>query len=148
MKYISLLWAHFFFIGFFPLFPGTIASLVIALIYYYLLQGVSPLFIFLLIAIVFFTGIPASSYAEKYQGRKDPRSVVIDEVAGQLVALVFSKGLTQVFLAFILFRFFDAIKPFPVRQAEKIRGGFGIMLDDIIAGLYALVLVSVYRFFS
>ena len=148
MKYISLLWAHFFFIGFFPLFPGTIASLVIALIYYYLLQGVSPLFIFLLIAIVFFTGIPASSYAEKYQGRKDPRSVVIDEVVGQLVALVFSKGLTQVFLAFILFRFFDAIKPFPVRQAEKIRGGFGIMLDDIIAGLYALVLVSVYRFFS
>ncbi len=147
MKKIALIWAHFFFTGFFPLFPGTFASFIVVLVYFYFLQGVSPWVLLGAIAIIFLTGIPASSYAEAYHGKKDPRSVVIDEVAGQLLALLFSSGTTQVLAAFVLFRLFDAVKPFPVRSAEKAGGGLGIMLDDIVAGLYALGLVSLYRFF-
>lgn len=147
MRKLALVWAHFFFTGFFPLFPGTFASFIVVMIYYYFLQGVSPWILVASVAIITVTGILASSYAETYHGKKDPRSVVIDEVAGQLLALVFSSGTVQIAFAFVLFRLFDALKPFPIKKAEKIGGGLGIMLDDIVAGLYALALVSLYRFF-
>lgn len=147
MKKLALVWAHFFFTGFFPLFPGTFASFIVVMIYYYFLQGVSPWILLVAVVTITVTGIPASSYAETYHDKKDPRSVVIDEVAGQLLSLVFSSGAVQITLAFVLFRLFDALKPFPVKRAEEIGGGLGIMLDDIVAGLYALGLVSLYRFF-
>jgi phosphatidylglycerophosphatase A len=75
-------------------------------------------------------------------GAEDPQFVVADEVVGQWIALI---GATvqpgSWVLAFVLFRFFDIVKPPPARQFDKMRGGFGIMMDDVAAGIYALVLV-------
>lgn len=72
---------------------------------------------------------------------EDPSEVVIDEVAGMWVALLGTSSLGAGVLAFFLFRFFDIAKPFPVRQAEALPEGWGVMADDVLAGLYALVLV-------
>jgi phosphatidylglycerophosphatase A len=84
-------------------------------------------------------GIPAATRVARASGGKDPQFVVIDEVAGQLVALIAVPLAWKAFLAaFILFRAFDIVKPPPVRQLESIPAGAGIVLDDVAAGLYAL----------
>lgn len=83
-------------------------------------------------------GIPAATRVARDSGTKDPQFVVIDEVAGQLIALVAAPLAWKTFLAgFILFRVFDITKPPPVRQLEKLPEGVGIVLDDVAAGLYA-----------
>jgi phosphatidylglycerophosphatase A len=84
-------------------------------------------------------GIPAATQVARASGGKDPQIVVIDEVAGQLIALVAVPLAWKTFLAgFILFRAFDIVKPPPVRQLESLPEGTGIVLDDVAAGLYAL----------
>ncbi len=93
-----------------------------------------------LAALVTLIGIPAATQVARGSGVKDPQFVVIDEVAGQLVALIAAPLAWKSFLAaFILFRAFDIVKPPPVRQLEAIPEGAGIVLDDVAAGLYALV---------
>ena len=88
-------------------------------------------------------GIPAATQVARASAAKDPQFVVIDEVAGQLVALVAIPLAWKTFLAsFILFRVFDITKPTPVRQLEALPEGTGIMADDIAAGLYALVVTQ------
>jgi phosphatidylglycerophosphatase A len=85
-------------------------------------------------------GIPAASVVEQESGREDPAHVVIDEVAGQWVALIACPvEMGHAVLAFALFRLFDIVKPWPARQLERLHGGLGIMMDDVAAGLYALL---------
>ena len=151
MKKILLLISTFFNIGKFPIAPGTLTSLVTTCIFYvynYYLEP--PLYIILTsIVLVFLIGIPASHYAEKYFKKKDPRPCVIDEVAGQMISLILVPVSIFPYIAgFFLFRFFDIIKPYPVKKAEKISGGFGIMLDDIIAGLYALGFLHLFLYIT
>jgi phosphatidylglycerophosphatase A len=94
-------------------------------------------------------GIPAATRVARGTGTKDPQFVVIDEVAGQLVALIGVPLAWQAFLAgFILFRVFDIVKPPPVRQLEAIPEGAGIVLDDIAAGLYALIVMHLFLHFG
>jgi phosphatidylglycerophosphatase A len=89
--------------------------------------------------LVVLIGIPAATKVARGSGIKDPQFVVIDEVAGQLVALIALPFAWKSFLAaFILFRAFDIVKPPPVRQLEALPEGTGIVLDDVAAGLYAL----------
>jgi len=88
-------------------------------------------------------GIPAATQVARASGVKDPQFVVIDEVAGQLIALIAVPLAWKTFLAgFILFRAFDIVKPPPVRQLEKLPEGTGIVLDDVAAGIYALVVMQ------
>jgi phosphatidylglycerophosphatase A len=92
------------------------------------------------------SGIPAATLAARESGRHDPQFVVIDEVAGQWIALLGSPAdFRHGVIAFILFRLFDITKPFPVRHLEKLPGGWGIVFDDVAAGLYALGVASVLR---
>ena len=99
-----------------------------------------PIAAALLITLV---GIPAATQVSRATARKDPQFVVIDEVAGQLIALIAVPLAWKTFLAgFILFRGFDIVKPPPVRQLEKLPEGFGIVLDDVAAGIYALVVMQ------
>jgi len=94
-------------------------------------------------------GIPAATRVAKELGDEDPSCVVIDEVAGQLLALAGAPLYWQSLLAaFILFRAFDILKPPPVRQLEKLPAGVGIVLDDVGAGVYALVVVQLLLHFG
>ena len=87
-------------------------------------------------------GIPAATRVARASASKDPQFVVIDEGAGQLISLIAVPLAWKTFLAgFILFRAFDIIKPPPVRQLEKLPEGTGIVLDDVAAGIFALVLM-------
>jgi phosphatidylglycerophosphatase A len=90
--------------------------------------------------LVTLVGIPAATRVARASAAKDPQFVVIDEVAGQLIALIAVPPGWKTFLAgFILFRAFDIVKPPPVRQLEKLPEGTGIVLDDVAAGIYALI---------
>lgn len=138
---IHLFIATFFNVGRFPLAPGTLASLVTAAIFYAANALFSPSIYAQLasIVLIFLLGIPIAGKAERDFGRQDPGQIVIDEVAGQMLSLLWLPLSIPLYGAgFLLFRFFDIVKPFPVRAADRLHGGFGIMLDDIVAGLYAL----------
>ena len=101
------------------------------------------------IAVVTFAGIWAGSRIEQLSGRKDPGKVVVDEVAGQLIALfpltLFAQwSNAAVIVSFILFRFFDIVKPYPANKLQEVDGGMGIMFDDLLAGVYGAVVVSIF----
>jgi phosphatidylglycerophosphatase A len=94
-------------------------------------------------------GIPAATQVSRASGIKDPQFVVIDEVAGQFIALVFVPVSWQSLLAaFILFRGFDMVKPPPLRRLEKLPEGVGIVVDDVGAGLYALAVMQILLHFG
>jgi phosphatidylglycerophosphatase A len=94
-------------------------------------------------------GIPAATHMSRSTGLKDPQFVVIDEVAGQLITLIaIPVSWKSLLLGFILFRGFDIVKPPPVRQLEHLAEGFGIVLDDVAAGLYALALMQLALHFG
>lgn len=141
--------ATFFGIGRIRPGPGTWGSAVTVLLWAGIAHALTPsqrtpvaIASVLLITVV---GIPAATRVARASGRKDPQFVVIDEVAGQLMALIAVPLAWKAFLAaFILFRAFDIIKPPPVRQLESIPAGAGIVLDDIAAGLYALGVVHLF----
>ncbi len=104
--------------------------------------------ILLLIVVVVAIGIPAATLEERGCGRKDPSHVVIDEVAGQLLTLVLCPIVWQALLAgFILFRAFDIVKPPPVRSLERLPEGTGIVVDDLGAGIYALIVLQLLLHF-
>jgi phosphatidylglycerophosphatase A len=133
--------------------PGTWGSAATVLLWAVLAHAIvpslrAPLAIALAI-LVTLVGIPAATQVARASGRKDPQFVVIDEVAGQLIALIAVPLAWKSFLAgFILFRAFDIVKPPPVRQLEAIPEGAGIVLDDVAAGLYALAVVHLLLHFG
>lgn len=160
-------------VGYSPIAPGTVGSMVGVGLYlaiwswlYRVLESnaargrLSLLYIFtpqlavmlLVILLVTLAGIWAASRVEKASKKKDPSIVVIDEVAGQMIALLSGPFWIQtwwsILSAFILFRAFDIWKPYPIRRLEGLESGLGIMADDVLAGIYALIvnsiLISVY----
>ena len=147
MKRLLLWLATFFGVGYIAIAPGTWASLVTAVTLYVVTgQGLTLPYYLLALALVFLLGIPAAFAAEKHFKQEDPRYCVIDEVAGQMVALLLMPHRPGVYIAaFFLFRFFDIVKPFPVRQSERLPGGFGIMIDDILAGGYSWLVLYLVR---
>ncbi len=157
MKKFAILYATFFNVGKFPFAPGTLASLVtmgVVYLFNYFFHP-DPLIMIAAIIIIFLTGILPAGITEEHYGHKDPHAIVIDEVAGQMVSLLFLpavlslKSMAAYIAGFFIFRFFDILKPPPVKQADRIKGGFGIMVDDILAGLYSLgtihLLIYIYR---
>jgi len=91
-------------------------------------------------------GVPAATIAARESGRHDPGFVVIDEVAGQWITLLFSPpDWRHGLIALVLFRLFDITKPFPIRRLERLPEGWGIVFDDVAAGLYALGVASLLR---
>ena len=138
-------------VGYLPLMPGTFGSLVGVGIF--LLLSRTPTGLVISILAITFAGIWAGSRTEELAGRKDPGKVVVDEVAGQLIAtlpLAFSRqwSIAAIMVSFVLFRFFDIVKPYPANRLQELKGGFGIMCDDLVAGVYAAVLVLIFiRFF-
>lgn len=147
MQRFAAIIAVFFGAGLLPKMPGTWGS-VAALPLAWLIQilGGAPWLAFATLAI-FLLGVWASSVHAKTLGGDDPGEIVVDEVAGQwLTLLVVPADLVLYAAGFVLFRFFDIVKPWPVSWADRrIKGGLGIMFDDILAGIYAAILLLILR---
>ena len=129
-------------IGFIPIASGTFGSLA-GLVIGYHLNLLSYNLFFLFIPTLFILGVIASNTYQKLTGEKDSSVIVIDEVVGQLIAMMFvMDNIVLVFISFIIFRIFDILKPWPASYADKkMSDGFGVMLDDVFAGIYAAILV-------
>ena len=127
--------------------PGTWGSLAAALLWWGLALRLPPSarlpVILVLIVATTTIGIPTATLEARGCGKKDPSHVVIDEVAGQLVTLIACPILWKPLLAgFILFRAFDIVKPPPIRALERLPEGTGIVVDDLGAGVYALIMLQ------
>ena len=131
--------------GYFPIAPGTAGSAAGLVVYSLLVWWTrSPIVELALIAATFAAGTWAASHAERYFGGIDPGQVVIDEVLGMLITLAFiPAGWAAMLVGFVLFRVFDVIKPYPANRLEKFHGGFGVMADDAMAGVYANIALRV-----
>ena len=142
MKYFFLLLATGFGVGYSPVAPGTLGTLVAILVYCFLSAIPSPIYEITLVGFFFFS-VWISENAERFFGKKDDQRIVIDEVIGFLITMLWvPKTLSFVIIGFLLFRFFDILKPFPIRRLEKgFKGGFGVVLDDIVAGVYANIIL-------
>ncbi len=133
-------------VGHFPFAPGTLGTLACVPIVWLLgvLAVPWPVYIAITIAVIVL-GAMASSKAEEILGGKDPGSVVIDEFAGYMVAMaLLPPTWGYMVAAFILFRFFDIVKPPPIRSLERLGGGPGIMADDIAAGLITNAILRIW----
>ncbi len=147
MKKLAGIIATLFGTGFFPLAPGTAASLAVVLIFRFFLWPLSWLWLAAIILACFAVGVPASARYASNLGQKDPRTIVVDEACGQLVALfLIPADRTSLLLAFVIFRLFDVIKPWPVGKLEDLPGGWGIMADDLAAGFLARLVLQIYLF--
>lgn len=137
--------------GLAPKAPGTWGTAFACLLAPFVFLPLPPGKRVLVLIVLFILGALAASRAEKVLDRKDPGDVVIDEVVGMwLVLLPFAQPSLELFVvAFILFRLFDIFKPWPISKVEAtIPGGLGIMLDDVVAALWALLCIGILRFAS
>lgn len=155
-------------VGFIPVVPATWASGFTTLFYWLTLTGVTRLYssgslsaassqsievirqtsLLLILVPLGLIGIAVASRAEQLLKRKDPKPVVIDEVVGQLITFLFvpiTAGPGLMIVGFLAFRFFDIVKPYPIRRLEGLKGGLGIMADDVAAGAYGAVLMALLQ---
>ncbi len=131
-------------IGYIPLVPGTAGSLFVLIILYFF-YPLSFWVMFIILIVLFLWGLYTADDVEKEKG-KDPSIVVIDEIVGMGISVLFLPRNWILFLiAFLLFRFIDIVKPPPIMRSQRVPGALGIMIDDVIAGIYALILVHLLR---
>jgi phosphatidylglycerophosphatase A len=145
-KSLIKLISTFFYLGYVPKMPGTAAS--IAGVFLYFLFCRDNLAYWFLTGVCVILGLLVCGKAEKVFERKDPSAIVIDEVAGMLVSLLFLPCDIRIALAaFVLFRFFDILKPFPIKNLQELPGSMGVMSDDLLAAVYTnSILQLVIRF--
>lgn len=136
--------ASVFYIGYLPVAPGTLGSLAALVLYYFICHN--ALIMGAVILIVTMLGFMTAGAVEKMFEEKDPGEIVIDEFSGMLISLYrIPPAMGYVVAGFLLFRFFDIVKPKPIQNLERLKGGLGIMSDDIVAGVYAnMILQAVY----
>lgn len=145
-KSVLYLLGSLFYIGYFPWFPGTLASLVTAVLIKTLYPfKPSPFLEIPVLFIILFAGVWISRRIEEESGLEDPGFIVIDEVAGMMMTvLLLPKTLSVVFGGMVLFRIFDIWKPWVINRVQRVPKGWGVMLDDLIAGLVAWILNAAY----
>ncbi len=133
--------------GLAPKAPGTFGTLA-AIPIYLLMQPLSLTYYLIITIVAFLVGIVICQQSADWLGKDDPSAVVWDEIVGYLITMIAAPaGLLWLFIGFVLFRFFDIAKPWPVNWADqKLHGGFGIMVDDVIAGFMALACMQLLHF--
>ena len=137
--------------------PGTIASLITCLLFLLLINVFSISFVLLLTLIIFCYSLVAINNSFDNYDSDDPQEIVIDEVVGQMIPLLALPVYESLYplpkiyyciAAFLLFRFFDIVKPYPVNYVDNnVKGSLGIMLDDIIASVYSIIILTIILFF-
>jgi len=159
---IIFLFVTLFGIGKIGKIPGSLASLTTVIFLFFLIHilNVSPNIFLIFVIIIFFISIYAVNFFIKDLDNKDPKEVVIDEFIGQSIPICLyeiahegtkeiSQVLTFYFIMFILFRIFDIVKPYPVSYYDKnFKNGFGVMMDDVCAGLYVVAVLVFYMVFT
>src|SRR3990167_2806373 len=148
MQKIILLLATGFGIGKLPLAPGTFGTLLGVLLYM-AIASLSSLHYSVTVIGLLFISVWSSSEAEKMLATKDPKEVVIDEILGLVITMAFLPfNFLTIFVGFLLFRFFDVVKIFPCRWLERnCKAGWGIVLDDVVAGIYAHIILRIVILF-
>ena len=147
---LRLAFVSFGFLGCAPFAPGTFGTLGGVLIAWLLASSANYLVWTVVTCVVLYaSGRALGDWAESYAGKKDPGIFVVDEVIGYLVTVAWLQGpsLATLTVGFFVFRFFDIVKPPPVRTMERFGGGDGILLDDVVAGLYGLGVMALVRLF-
>ena len=133
------LFLTFFYIGYSPCFPGTVASFFSAFLWFFLPGNEIRLFLLALVSLLSFVGC---YFYDKYNEMNDPPFIVIDEVVGMWIGLLFVPDNFIFYLvAFLLFRFFDILKPSFVHHSQNIPFGVGILADDILSGLLTFLII-------
>jgi len=144
-KFEKIIGSSFLF-GFIPFAPGTFGSIP-AILFLFIPGFNNIIFLIPLILLTFIYGIFLADKFESQFG-KDPKQCTIDEMLGTWISFIFIPfSLINYIITFILWRFFDIIKPYPIKQIEKIKGGLGIMLDDVLAGIYTLIISHIIIYF-
>lgn len=132
----------FFYVGYLPFIPGTFGS-IFGLFLFFLVKD-SPFLYAGVTLLITVLGFSVSGQAEKIFGQKDCRYIVIDEIAGMLLSLMFLPyDLKLVIAGFVIFRLLDALKPYPIGRLERLKGGVGVMSDDIMAAVYTNLILQV-----
>jgi len=136
-----------FFTGYFPVAPGTVATVLAAAIYvaeYFIFGRYGWIVNVLAVILMVYPSVVLCGEGEEYFGEKDPQQVVLDELMGYWVSVMFHPfSWTLAFAAFFFFRIADIAKPFPAGRLQRLKGGMGILIDDIVAGVYANLAVTV-----
>jgi phosphatidylglycerophosphatase A len=142
LNHFFLLFSTGFGVGYSPVAPGTLGTLIAIPVYYFLSAIPSPIYEITLIGF-FFLSVWISENAEIFFGKKDDQRIVIDEMMGFLITMLWVPKVTHfIVIGFFLFRLFDILKPFPIRRLERgLKGGFGVVLDDVVAGVYANIIL-------
>ena len=149
MLFISNLFVTFFYIGKSPFAPGTLGSLVGVALWYYLIS-IDFLLLILFFTLYFILSFILTNIYLKSSNNDDPSEVICDEVIGQLIPLSIISIADDTYLiliAFISFRIFDIFKFYPSNKAEELPGASGVILDDVIAGIYSLIIVFISKYF-
>jgi len=135
--------------GYLPRAPGTWATVLIGIPVCIAFKCLGEIGFLIALAATFGISVLSSGFVERELEEKDPPFVVIDEVAGYLTAMLFVPiSVTHIVCACVFFRLFDIVKPYPIRMSEKrLQGGWGITLDDMLAGLYANICVHLVTYF-
>jgi phosphatidylglycerophosphatase A len=151
MERLKVFLATGFYSGYFPVAPGTAGTLVGLFIYiliHLFLPELAVKIIIVLVLVSIYPSIRIGDFAEKYFNRKDPPQVVLDEIAGIWISLMFHQfSWASVAAAFVIFRIMDILKPFPANGLQKLKGGTGIMIDDYIAGVYTNICLTALLYF-
>ena len=133
-----------FYIGYLPVAPGSLGSFAALFLYYFVKDN--PLLMGVAIVICLLLGFLTAGRAEDLFGGKDASEIIIDEFTGMLVALyLLPSTMGYAVSAFLLFRFFDIVKPNPINRLEKLEGGLGVMSDDLLAGVYTNLILQASR---
>jgi phosphatidylglycerophosphatase A len=146
INFIEKLLGSGFYFGYLPKVPGTWGSLA-ALIIYMIPGFENPALMIFMVSFFIVIGVPIATKFEAIYG-VDPKECTIDEVVGMWITLLFlPKKIWWIAIAFIIWRIMDIIKPYPARKFESIKGGWGIMLDDIMAGIFSFISVQLIIYF-
>ena len=134
-------------IGFIPFAPGTLGSICAIFVWYLSITFLNIYFFYLILILVFLSSFILVDIYIKFKKNEDPSEVIIDEFIGQSLPLIFLLhfNIFEVLLAFCAFRFFDIYKIYPVNKAEDMEGSKGVILDDIVAGIYSLVILMALK---
>ena len=157
IKRFNLLFLSLFKVGKIKYAPGSIASLFTCVLFFFLTIYFDIFIIFFLTLLIFFYSLIAINNSYEFFDEKDPQEIVIDEFVGQMIPLLAipvyetlypTFKLFYILLAFCVFRFFDILKPFPISYIDRnTKGSLGIMLDDVVAGFFTIIVLMILFFF-